>query len=139
MMRHAVRLTSVLAGVSAGVLLAAGPAGALEIPQPTPVPLPSVLECSTPWTHIVVGTAQDDDLVGTDANDLIIGLGGDDTIYGGGGRDTLLGGDGQDVLVGGPDDDCIIGGAGSDTSVLFMYTSPNGTDENHSVTARYQY
>ena len=139
MFAHALRLTSVIAAVTGSVLLAAGPASALEIQPPTPVPSPSTLECSTPWTNVIFGTPNDDDLEGTDANDLIIGLGGNDSIYGGGGRDTLLGGDGNDVLVGAADDDCIIGGAGVDDSVLFIYTSPNGTDDSHSVRARYQY
>jgi Ca2+-binding RTX toxin-like protein len=132
---------SAVAGIAASGLLAVGPAGAMEIqqPAPAPLPLPSVLDCATGWTNIIIGTPHDDDLVGTDANDLIIGLGGDDTIYGDAGEDTILGGDGDDVLAGGPDDDCIIGGAGADDSVLFIYTAPNGNDDSHSVNLRYQY
>jgi Ca2+-binding RTX toxin-like protein len=135
MFRHAIRLTSVLAVVTAGPALVAGPAGAQE---PQPIPLPP-LACSTSWTNVIVGTDQDDQILGTSDNDLIVGLGGDDTIYGEAGRDTILGGDGDDVMAGGRGDDCIVGGAGADESVLWMFTVPNGHDDSYSVAFRYEY
>ena len=140
MIRHAARLSAVLAGVTAtGLLLAPVPAGAVE-PQPlVPVPLSIVYPCPVNWTNVIVGTDQGDDIVGTSGNDLILGLGGDDVIYGGGGRDTILGGNGDDILAGAQDDDCILGGAGADVSVLFCYTVPNGNDESYSVAYRYEY
>ena len=139
MFRHGARLASVLAGAAASILLVAAPASAEPTTPPVPVALPPILECITPWTNVIVGTAQNDDLVGTDGNDLIIGLGGNDTIYGDRGRDTILGGNGDDVLAGGPGDDCIIGGAGDDDSVLWVFSQPNGTDESYSVAYFYQY
>lgn len=138
MIRHAARLTSALAGVTAAGLLLAVPTGAQAIPEPTPLPLPP-LGCDITWTNVIVGTEGDDDLLGTDANDLIVGLGGDDEIYGLGGRDAILGGAGDDVLAGGPGDDCIVGGPGSDHSVLWMYTVANGNDDSYSVAYRYLY
>jgi Ca2+-binding RTX toxin-like protein len=139
MLRHVARLASVLAGATASILLVAAPAGAEPSQPPVPVALPPILECLTPWTNVIVGTAQNDDLVGTDANDLIIGLGGNDNIYGAEGRDTILGGNGNDVMGGGPDDDCIIGGAGDDESVLWVFSVENGNDDSYSVAFRYQY
>ena len=141
MFRHGNRLTSILAGiagVAASGLLVAAPAGASEVQQQDLVPLPSILECATQWTNIIIGTQQDDDIRGTDANDLIIGLGGDDDIYGGAGRDTILGGNGDDVLEGAQGDDCIIGGLGDDDSVQ-RYFLPDGNDDSYSVRMNYQY
>ena len=138
MTRRATRLACA-ATVATGLLFVALPARATSS-QPTspPIVLP-VLPCKTPWTNMIVGTSGDDVLVGTDQNDLILGLGGNDVIYGGRGRDTLLGGDGNDDLAGERDDDCIIGGAGDDYSVLFLYSQPNGTDDDSSVAYRYDY
>src|SRR6478609_6433313 len=139
MFRSTLRPALVVAGSAAALLLAALPAQAAPSQPPTPIALPAVLECVTPWTNVIVGTPGRDDLQGTDGNDLILGLGGNDTIYGGGGRDTILGGDGDDILIGGPGNDCIIGGAGSDHSIQFMFTMDNGTDDTYSAEYRYQY
>jgi Ca2+-binding RTX toxin-like protein len=134
MFRHAVRLASVLAVVTAGAQLVAGPAGAQ---QPLPTPLPS-MPCPFNWTNVIVGTDQAERIVGTSGNDLILGLGGDDVILGEAGRDTILGGDGDDDLAGGPGDDCILGGAGADDSVHLYFVS-NGTDDTYSTGFRYEY
>ncbi|CCH80175.1 Putative secreted calcium-binding protein (fragment) [Nostocoides japonicum T1-X7] len=149
------RLLPVLAAIAAGAALVAAPvtAHAAETGSTTRSPasaqplsgilpsakLPSVKPCALPWTNVIIGTSGDDTLVGTGGNDLIIGLGGNDTIDGGGGRDTILGGPGDDELTGGPGNDCILGGPGVDYSYLHMYTSPDGTDEGHSVAYRYLY
>lgn len=137
MFRHGVRLTSVLAGVTASVLLVAAPSAAWK-PQQA-VPLPTVFPCAGSWTNVIEGTEHDDDILGTEGNDLIIGLGGNDTVYGGAGRDTILGGDGDDLLAGGPADDCILGGAGADHSVQWVFSVPNGNDDTYSATVRYEY
>lgn len=153
MLRKPIRLAFV-AGVAAAASLlvttpaVAGPtARALSGPVTTtpgpivtvPIPLPLSLPCSTPWTHVIIGTNADDVLVGTDENDLILGLDGNDTIDGGNGRDTLIGGDDDDDLAGGPGNDCIIGGDGYDTAWRYTYFGPNGNDDNHTVEARYTY
>jgi hypothetical protein len=138
MIRHAARLSAVLAGVTAtGLVLTAAPAGAAQPPAPGSVSI--VSPCPVTWTNVIVGTDQDDTIMGTSGNDLILGLGGDDVIYGDAGSDTILGGNDDDILAGAQDDDCILGGAGADESVLFYYTVPNGNDDSYSVSFAYQY
>jgi Ca2+-binding RTX toxin-like protein len=132
-------LAVVLATIATSSALSTQRAQAVDMPWPGAVVIPSALACATQWTTVIVGTGQDDQLHGTPGNDLIIGLGGDDTIVAGAGQDTILGGEGDDVLAGGPGDDCILGGPGDDESVLWLYTVPNGTDDSHSVTFRYEY
>lgn len=141
MFRHGIRIKYVLAAaLASGILVAVpGAAQATQPAAPLPVPVPSTLLCSTPWTNVIIGTPQHDELVGTNGNDLIMGLGGNDTIFGGEGRDTILGGDGDDIMGGGPGNDCIIGGAGADQSVIWMYSMANGTDSHDSVSYRYEY
>ena len=137
MIRHAARLTSVLAGAGALGVLVAGPSSAL-IPQPSPVPLPLV-PCPVIWDNVFIGGPGDDVIQGTNGNDLILGLGGDDRLYGDDGRDAIFGGDDDDEMVGGRGDDCLVGGAGDDWSVLFYFSMPNGNDQNQSLAFRYLY
>ena len=149
MIRHGLRLTSLLAGVAACGILATGAAQAdvpppsssipAPIPAPGPILLPAYFPCTLTWTNVVVGTDGPDVLFGTSGADLILGLGGDDYIYGDTGRDTIIGGDGDDVMDGAQGNDCVNGGAGDDWSVQHVATIPNGSDDSHSLAFRYDY
>jgi hypothetical protein len=43
------------------------------------------------------------------------------------------------VMAGGRGDDCVNGGAGTDYSIQYLYTQPNGNDDSHSLMFRYDY
>jgi Ca2+-binding RTX toxin-like protein len=107
-----VRVSSVVAGLAAGLL--AGAAPGLPIAAPALAGgSPAAAAChGQPAT--IVGTDDHDRLVGTSGVDVIAGLRGDDRIRGRGGDDLICGGPGSDDLDGGHGDDRVLGQPGLD-------------------------
>jgi hypothetical protein len=123
-MRFASALTTLVAALAAGSLLATGASGASSSCT-TVISGTSASETltATASSTRVLGLEGDDRISGSPGadcidggpgNDRIAGLGGSDTLEGAAGNDLLTGGAGADVLTGGLGADKLSGGPGAD-------------------------